>query len=260
VKNKAIRKILPPKIYNPLFGDRERFGLRPVENDECWIKYKKCIHDFYDDTQKNGVGEFVNVAGYKILEKVNLDGLKVLEVGPGDLRHTQHWRGIPKHYVLVDLYTDFLNTSSEKLTKLGVAHEKRITSREQMGALPSNDNEFDLIITFYSLEHLYPFDQHLNEMLRVLKPGGRVIGAIPAEGGLAWGLGRYLTTRRWFKNNTTINPDKIICWEHPTMADEILTSMSDKTKDAKLSFWPLKIPLIDINLVVKFIFTKSNDS
>ena len=93
-------------------------------------------------------------------------------------------------------------------------------------------------------------------MLRVLRPGGKIVGAIPAEGGLAWGLGRYLTSRRWLKNNTNINPDKIICWEHPTMADEILSCLSDEMDIQKLSYWPLRVPVIDFNLVLKFIFSK----
>jgi len=93
-----------------------------------------------------------------------------------------------------------------------------------------------------------------------LKPGGKIIGAIPAEGGLAWGLGRYLTSRRWLKKNTNIDPDKIICWEHPTMADEILNAMKDKMALECAKFWPLKVPVIDVNLVIQFVFTKKNDS
>ena len=114
----------------------------------------------------------------------------------------------------------------------------------------------DYQVTFYSLEHLYPFSEHLKDMLRVLKPGGKIVGAIPAEGGLAWGLGRFLTSRRWLRKNTSVNPDKIICWEHPSMADEILSSLSEHLYLDKIAYWPLGLPVIDLSLILRFIFSK----
>ena len=94
-------------------------------------------------------------------------------------------------------------------------------------------------------------------MNRVLKPGGILVGAIPAEGGLGWGLGRALTSRRWFKKNTSINPDKIICWEHPNFADTIIKELDRVFKLQKISQWPLRIPIIDINLIIKIIYKKN---
>lgn len=84
------------------------------------------------------------------------------------------------------------------------------------------------------------------------------MGSIPAEGGIAWGLGRFLTTRRWFHKNTTIDPDKIICWEHPNFAPQIISELSKYFTQVKLSFWPLKIAILDINLTVSFIFKKKS--
>ena len=112
------------------------------------------------------------------------------------------------------------------------------------------------MVSFYSLEHLYPLEPYVAGILRVLKPGGVLIGAIPAEGGLGWGLGRYLTSRRWFKKHTTINPDKLICWEHPNFADHVLTTLDRNMVQQHLGFWPLAVPSIDMNLVIKFIYAK----
>ena len=63
----------------------------------------------------------------------------------------------------------------------------------------------------------------LKEFNRILKKNGIIVGAIPNEGGMAWGFGRYLTTRRYTKK-FNINYDKIICWEHPNFADFIFES------------------------------------
>ncbi|MCB1857569.1 MAG: class I SAM-dependent methyltransferase [Gammaproteobacteria bacterium] len=256
MRYQAYAQKLPGFMTRPLFGDRNQFGLTPDESDACWKEWTHTYHEFYERTQKQGVGAIINESGYKILESIDLTGLNVLEVGPGGLYHTTYWKGQPNNYVLVDIDKQFLDTAAEKLENLGVASTRRLTDRDASGRLPAEDGEFDLIISFYSLEHLYPFPTHFKEILRVLRPGGQIAGAIPAEGGLAWGLGRFLTSRRWLKRNTRINPDKIICWEHPTLADEILDCLSTHMSQKRLSFWPLQVHSIDFNLVVRFIFQK----
>jgi hypothetical protein len=39
---------------------------------------------------------------------------------------------------------------------------------------------------------------------------------------MRWGLGRMVTSRRWFKAHTTIDLNKLICWEHPNFAPTVL--------------------------------------
>ena len=255
-KYKSFGHKLPSILSNPLFGRRKECGLIPIENDPSWQEWQKTYHSFYKNTQKKGIGNTVNNSGYKVFQKINLDGLNILEVGPGGLYHTKYWQGVPKHYILVDIDEKFLEISSSKLNKMNIKFERRLTTRKKKGALPAKDGEIDLIVSFYAIEHLNPLENHIKEMLRVLKPGGKIIGAIPAEGGFAWGLGRFLTSRRWVKKNTTVDYDKVICWEHPNFADHILNVMSLLTSKNKISFWPLKAPLIDFNLVIKFIFEK----
>lgn len=222
----------------------------------CWKEWKKSYYCFYDETQKNGIGNVVNSAGYAVLKSINLNGLRVLEIGPGSLSHIRHWNGRPERYVLIDIDEKFLKTASKKLSELKIPNEKRLINRKTGSCLPAEDGEFDLILSFYSFEHLHPFRFYFQELIRTLKKKGRIAGAIPAEGGLAWGGGRYLTSRRWFKKNTKIDPDKIICWEHPTMADEILATLGEHMKTEIIEFWPLVVPSIDLNLVIKFIFKK----
>ena len=125
--------------------------------------------------------------------------------------------------------------------------------------LPFDNGQFDLVISFYSLEHLHPLDRYLVEINRVLVPGGQLVGAIPAEGGIAWGLGRYLTTRRYFKKHTSIDPDKIICWEHPNFADQVLEELDASFHRDKVTFWPLAAaPLLDANLIIGLVYSKRN--
>jgi ubiquinone/menaquinone biosynthesis C-methylase UbiE len=122
--------------------------------------------------------------------------------------------------------------------------------------LPIENESIDVLISFYSLEHMHPLEIYLTEFKRVLRPGGLLAGAIPCEGGLAWGGGRLITTRRYIQNNSEINPDKIICWEHPNYADHVLQALASFFSPIHHRFWPLRVPLVDINLICGFVYQK----
>jgi SAM-dependent methyltransferase len=246
---------LPRFLSKPLFGDRKRFGLVVQPEDPCWIEWHKQYQEFYFETQKKSIGNSVNNAGYTVLRRVSLDGKKVLEVGPGRIGHIDCWNGSPDEYVIADVRQDMLDESQQALKIAKVRHSTRLIA-ERFPSLPFDDETFDIVVSFYSMEHLYPLDEYLTEIQRVLRPGGKLVGAIPCEGGLAWGLGRYLTSRRWFLNNTSINPDKIICWEHPNFADHILSSSDQLFRRKFIHFWPLIVPSVDLNLVVQFVYEK----
>jgi SAM-dependent methyltransferase len=119
------------------------------------------------------------------------------------------------------------------------------------------DGSIDVVVSFYSLEHLYPLEPHVREIRRVLKPGGVLVGAVPAEGGLAWGAGRFLTSRRWLKRHSTIDPDKLICWEHPNFADQVVAELDRQLERRLVQTWPWPWPpLLDLNLIVRLVYAK----
>lgn len=253
MKYYSFRHYLPDIIFVPLFGDRKKYGREILIDDIDWNKWLQFYFKFYSDTQKNSVGKIVNDAGYRILKKVNLTGMKVLEIGPGILPHRSFWEGVPKEYSICDIKEEFL-TQTEKIIERDKIKVKKILLNSAL--IPIPDNTVDIILSFYNLEHLYPLDQYLKEFNRILRSGGLLVGAIPCEGGLAWGAGRFLTSRRYVKKNSNINYDKIICWEHPNFAEEILLQCKQSFKMLDLNYWPIKIPLLDANLVVKFIYQK----
>lgn len=247
---------LPRRVAVPLFGDRERFGLTVVADDPHWIEWEETYLAFYYANQKRSIGKFVNDAGYTVMTRLSLDGLRVLEIGPGDLSHMRFWRGKPRQYIIADVQREMLDRSARELERHYVAHDCILLQRGADALGVFADSEFDAIVSFYSLEHLYPLGPFVEQLVRILKPGGRLIGAIPAEGGLAWGCGRLLTSRRWLKRNTTIDPDKIICWEHPNFADVILSELDCNMHRSYLSYWPMIVPSIDLNLVLRFEYVR----
>jgi len=253
--HRAYAHRLPRPIAAPLFGDRARYGLVPDLADPAWQEWERSIEELYLATQHRGVGAVVNRAGYRIMGAIDMGGREVLEVGPGEIDHIRPWRGVPARYAVVDRRPEMLARASAALARHGVAAEA--VPAGDGPSLPFADARFDVIVSFYVLEHLHPLDDHLAEMARVLRPGGLVVGAIPAEGGLAWGLGRFLTTRRYFRRHTTIDIDKVICWEHPNLADSVLARLGVRFHRRRLGFWPLIVPAIDLNLVITFVFEKA---
>lgn len=246
---------MPNFLKKRLWGDREKFGLTVDQKDPSWEEWNNIYTEFYESNQRGSIGSKVNDLGYDVLNRVNLKNKNILEIGAGDIRHLNFWKGEkPKKYIIADVSNEMMRIAENKLIASSIEYEKLLISRNKI--LPLDDNSIDIVISFYSLEHIYPLDDYLRDILRVLKKDGKIIGAIPAEGGIAWGLGRYLTSRRWFKKNTNINPDKIICWEHPNFSDFIIKKLDSYYKKNFLSYEPFKVPSIDTNLVIKFIYSK----
>jgi len=247
---------LPEFLSVPLFGDRQRFGRAIQDSDADWQDWQTFYMDFYENTQKRGVGKLVNDAGYRILRFLDLDGKYVVEIGPGALPHLRFWNGKPGHYAIVDNQHRLLDISGSILESAGVPYSCHLTDAH---LLPVQDGQADVVISFYSLEHLYPLQNYLDELKRILRPGGILVGAIPTEGGMAWGLGRFLTTRPYVLKHTSFNLDKIICWEHPNFAEYILRKLDDDFLGVHRGYWPLLFPLIDFNLIISFIYRKRDE-
>lgn len=251
-----LRRILPNSINSRLFGDRFKYGLNPNPADPEWEEWQNFYNRFYNETQKQGSGSVVNNSGYRILRQINFDGMNVLEIGPGSLPHIGFWFGLPSRYTLVDVDKSFLESSLTILEQHGVNADPILIDRGTLPDVP--DGSLDFIVSFYSLEHILDLEKSLRFYHKKLKAGGQLVGAIPNEGGLAWGLGRYLTSRRFVHKNSNINYDKIICWEHPNFIDEIFAKIYREGFVSRYQRqWPFGfIPLSDMNLVTSFIFEK----
>jgi len=208
-----IYKYLPYFIFKPLFGDRKRWGLKIIQEDEDYQKSLKNMQKFYNDTQKGGIGKTVNNFGFKIMKHIDLSDKTILEVGPGSIEHLNHNHTKPKKYILCDIRDSFLDMSEERLKYYNIDNIEKI--KVDSLKIPLDDSNVDIIITFHQLEHIYELDAYLKELKKILKPNGILIGAVPTEGGIAWGFGRFLTSRRYVKKNMDFDYDKII-WMFPT--------------------------------------------
>jgi SAM-dependent methyltransferase len=242
-----------------LFGDRKQFGIYPDTSNGDWLVWQeKAFSDFYQNTQQKGIGNWVCNLAYPVVKKIDFKDKNVLEVGPGIIRHLQHISNIPKKYCLCDVNSYVLKTAREQLYKANIPCETILLDQQAVGIpkFPFSDKEFDVIISFYSLEHLHSLDSYLKEIKKKLKRGGQLVGGIPCEGGLAWGVGRFFTTRRYVHKHYKINYDKIIRWEHPNFADDIIDRLDFHFERKYFKLHPFPALSIDFNLVASFIYRK----
>jgi SAM-dependent methyltransferase len=250
-----LRDYFPKWVNNELFGFREQFGKKPEANDPDWKRWSEVYPDAYRATQKSTSAQMtINNAGYEVLKGINLQDAKVAEIGPGGGYHFSFFQGKPASYTAFDVNPIFLADAEKACQERDIAFAgHKVEAYSPKLALPSASQDF--VISFYSLEHLHPLETWLDEVFRILKPGGQLVGAIPSEGGVAWGLGRWLTSRRTLMKNYGLDVRKIVCWEHPNTADEILEALA-KRGTVSNSSWPVPALPIDLSLILKLKVTK----
>ena len=247
------RDLIPNFLSKKLWGNRERYGFNPVMQDPEWIEWQQIQLEFYKLNQRKGIGSVVNDSGYSVMAEIDLKDKCVLEFGPGDLRHNKFWNSKPDKYIIADVHEGMMNVATKIFQKDKINFESFLIEGNEK--LPITKNSVDIIVSFCSLEHLYPLKNYLEEMKYYLKPDGIIVGAVPAEGGLLWALGRFLTSRRWLHKNTNINYDKLICWEHPNFCDHIIMHLDRNFQRVKVKSWPISIvPHLDANLTFSFCY------
>ncbi len=104
-------------------------------------------------------------------------GHKVLDIagGTGDLSHKfARIVGAEGQVILADINESMLRVGRDKLLDLGVAGNLQFAQADAQ-YLPFPDNTFDCITIAFGLRNVTDKDLALRSMLRVLKPGGRLL-------------------------------------------------------------------------------------
>ena len=104
-------------------------------------------------------------------------GNQVLDIagGTGDLAaKLSKIVGSEGRVVLADINDSMLKVGRDKLTDLGIVGNIEYT-QANAEALPFPDNTFDCITIAFGLRNVTDKDKALRSMLRVLKPGGRLL-------------------------------------------------------------------------------------
>jgi len=247
-------KYIPYSLFKRFFGDRKKYGSKICPEDEDYKKWQKNYVKFYTEVQKGSIGKIVNHYGFRIMKHLDLSGNNILELGPGVIEHLDYNITRPAQYYIADTSSYFLDISEKKLNSYGVSNIHKILITDESIPLPSKT--IDIVLSFHQLEHIYQLPEYVKEIKRVLKPGGLLAGAVPCEGGLAWGFGRFLVSRRYVFRNMNFNYDKIICWEHPNFLDSIKHVLDDTFTPILSIKKPFRFLPADFNLSWAFLYRK----
>jgi putative flippase GtrA/2-polyprenyl-3-methyl-5-hydroxy-6-metoxy-1,4-benzoquinol methylase len=234
-------------------------------NNKTKTVWPKIITKFTDE-QKKISDDFMhywhetlaNARKYKIIENFN-HGYVVkaskkrhfsttLEIGAGLGEHllyeqlTAHQR---KNYTAVEIRENMANSLKMKFNDINV-HVGDCQNR-----LPFPDGYFDRILAIHVLGHLTNLPACLQEIYRLCnREHGCFYVVIPCEGGLAYSLARKISAQRIFEKKYKQPYKWLIQNEHINMPTEIIFELEQFFKIVSREFFPLKIPIISMNLCI----------
>jgi SAM-dependent methyltransferase len=119
------------------------------------------------------------------LDKLNIvDGSKILDLGCGKGRHIHKLYYYSKcHVIGLDLSLEELKYTYQGFQQYPDINESSDRKFSLMAGtalqLPFKDNTFDHIICSEVLEHIYDYDNVINEIFRISKPGASIGVSVP---------------------------------------------------------------------------------
>jgi SAM-dependent methyltransferase len=218
--------------------------------DPNYLKWNRGLAESQDYLYRsNPLVAWVQNAGHRAIRALTAgtrDAL-TLDMACGDGAHRQYmWR--PDRVVGIDIH-------QASLDKYRSRYPDALVLRGDCYRLPFRDAVFDRVLNIYNLEHLIHLDFALEEAHRVLKSGGELLASVPTEGGLAWVLGRRLTTAR---RHTSDDLDylRANAIDHCNTVWQIEKAISRHFRVARRLVFPTGIPSYHSNLIVTWSVRK----
>lgn len=201
--------------------------------------------DLIDWLYSGLTGKF-QIRGHQVLGSWSHDfqEKRCVEIGCGHGHHLLYGNQGYKQYIGLDIELKYLATLQDRYTDASVINGNAYH-------LPFADNCVDAILSSYNLEHLKDLDAGLNEIYRVLKPNGEVFIGLPAEGGLAYSLGRHFTSKPYMEKKYGIDYDAIVHYEHCNTFRYIVERLKTKFDLVERQYIPFSFfPSIHFNAIV----------
>ncbi|MEH6548954.1 MAG: bifunctional demethylmenaquinone methyltransferase/2-methoxy-6-polyprenyl-1,4-benzoquinol methylase UbiE [Pseudomonadales bacterium] len=161
--------------------DTTHFGFKDVPKDEKASMVAGVFHsvaakyDIMNDLMSGGIHRVwkrftIEVSGAR-------PGNKILDIagGTGDLTAKfSRLVGSQGQVILADINDSMLKVGRDKLVDLGLCGNIEY-AQANAESLPFADNSFDIVTIAFGLRNVTDKDKALRSMLRVLKPGGRLL-------------------------------------------------------------------------------------
>lgn len=169
---------------------------------------------------------------------------KVLEIGAGSGQHPLFVKHRFDKYLITDGNERMLEQAKKRF-----AGDKRFEfGIEDARKLSFKAKSFDRVIATHVLEHLVNPHEILREWTRVIKPGGMLSVVLPCDPGFAWRLGRNFGVRNRAQT-AGLEYDYWMAREHVNSIYNLVTFIDYYYKDVQASWWPMRLPFADINLI-----------
>jgi SAM-dependent methyltransferase len=173
-------------------------------------------------------------------------GTRTLEIGAGLGAHSKFEDLTRQDYHVLEYREEFC----VELRRLFPADHVHRADIQQRQAWP--DGYFDRIVVIHVLEHLPNLPLALDEIRRLLRPGGVFDVVLPCEGGFAYSLARRVSAERLFRRHFKMDYTPIIRNEHVTTLSEIEVELRDRFTPQTSAYFPFKVPIPTLNLVVAY--------
>lgn len=131
-------------------------------------------YDFLNHTLSLGIDRSWRKAAIDSLKPYAPQRILDVATGTGDFALMAAERLQPQSLVGADLSEGMLNVGREKVERAGKSGIITMQKEDCM-ALSFADNTFDAVTVAYGVRNFEDLDRGLREMLRVLKPGGRLV-------------------------------------------------------------------------------------
>jgi SAM-dependent methyltransferase len=212
--------------------------------EEAALKQEVCLE--CQQWGYTGVLGWVQRQGHLVAEQLsqarsNGKPLRSLEIGCGSGYHFQHV-GDGLHFGL-DYEMPHLRRARERYPNYPVLQGDAYN-------LPFRSGAFDRVVSIYVFEHLHRLPECLAEVKRILKPGGELLVGLPAEGGLAYELGRSVTTKRHFERTHKVDYMKLVRSEHCNTCAEVLDELRQWFRVETVQHLPFRVPLVHLSAIV----------
>ena len=157
------------------------FGYKTVNVEEKADKVAEVFHSVA--AKYDLMNDLMSVGVHRLWKRITIEmsgvrrGDKVLDIagGTGDLTAKfSRIVGSEGTVVLADINDSMLKVGRDRLMDRGVVNNVRFSQADAQH-LPFPDNTFDVITIAFGLRNVTDKDLALRSMLRVLKPGGRLL-------------------------------------------------------------------------------------
>lgn len=172
-----------PYIYEPLRYWNE---IPVFSESNIYIEnYEKVANDHVSHYNKTGQNPFMDETHWKTIEqstRILLDkyvkkGDKILDVGVGMGRLLENYSDTERYGM--DISTSYLLFAKKSNINCCIS---------LVEDMPYQDNFFDIITCTDVLEHVLDLNLCIKNILRVLKPGGKLIVRVPNQEDISWYL------------------------------------------------------------------------